>query len=136
MELIEHWEASLAGIVTVGRLILETISVLCVLTGLLKTLQLVIHLRRHQRHNDDFPFNQVRIQFGTWLALALEFQLGADILSTTVAPTLQDLGRLAIVAVVRTFLNYFLGKELEAELEMEHRRQEHDLRMAQEYGKA
>jgi uncharacterized membrane protein len=54
-----------------------------------------------------------------WLALALEFQLGADILGTTVAPTLDSLTRLALIAVIRTFLNYFLGKELETELELE-----------------
>jgi uncharacterized membrane protein len=52
-----------------------------------------------------------------WLALALEFQLAADILSTTVSPSLEALARLAIIAVIRTFLNYFLTKELEAESE-------------------
>jgi uncharacterized membrane protein len=134
MEFIEHWEGNLAALVAVAKLVLESISVLCVVIGLLRTLQFVLYLRLRQRHNDDFPFNQVRIRFGTWLALALEFQLGADVLATTVAPTLQELAKLAIVAVVRTFLNYFLGKELEAELEMEHRKQEHGLRMSQEYG--
>lgn len=136
MELIEHWENALTNFVTIARLVLESISVFCVATGLVKTLQLVVHLRLHQRRQDDFPFNQVRIQFGTWLALALEFQLGADILSTTVAPTLRDLGQLAIVAVVRTFLNYFLGKELEAELDMEHKKQEHELKMTRSYGES
>jgi uncharacterized membrane protein len=48
-----------------------------------------------------------------WLALALEFQLGADILSTTVAPTFDSLGKLGILALIRTFLNYFLTRELE-----------------------
>jgi uncharacterized membrane protein len=54
-----------------------------------------------------------------WLALALEFQLGADILGTTVTPTLDSLTKLALIAVIRTFLNYFLSKELEAESELE-----------------
>jgi uncharacterized membrane protein len=52
-----------------------------------------------------------------WLALALEFQLAADILSTTISPSLEALGKLAIIAVIRTFLNYFLTKELETEAE-------------------
>jgi hypothetical protein len=59
----------------------------------------------------------IRLTFGLWLALALEFQLAADILSTTVSPSLEALARLAIIAVIRTFLNYFLTKELEAESE-------------------
>lgn len=57
----------------------------------------------------------MRLKFGTWLAVALEFQLGADIVATSVDPTLQSLGELAILAAVRTFLNYFLQKELETE---------------------
>ena len=40
-------------------------------------------------------------------------QLGADILSTTVAPTMDALIKLAILAAIRTFLNFFLQKELE-----------------------
>ncbi len=53
-------------------------------------------------------------KFGTWLGMALEFQLGADIVATTVNPTLQSLIELALLAAVRTFLNFFLQKELEA----------------------
>ncbi len=50
-----------------------------------------------------------------WLSVALEFQLGADIANTTIAPSLEALGKLAILAVIRTFLNVFLTRELEAE---------------------
>jgi uncharacterized membrane protein len=71
-----------------------------------------------------FSFNPIRIRFGSWLAMALEFQLGADIVATTVTPTLQDLGQLALIAVIRTFLNYFLAKELETEQKLEKRRDE------------
>ncbi|MEO1095868.1 MAG: DUF1622 domain-containing protein [Cyanobacteria bacterium J06638_28] len=124
MEWIEHFEVSLATFVAFAQLILECISVFCVLTGLVKTLQLAIGLNRHHRTQETYPFNQIRIRFGTWLALALEFQLGADVLATTVAPTLEALGKLAIVAIIRTFLNYFLSKELEAEMELENRKRE------------
>ena len=60
-------------------------------------------------------FNEIRLTFGMWLALALEFQLAADILSTTISPSFEALGRLALIAMIRTFLNYFLSKELENE---------------------
>lgn len=46
-------------------------------------------------------------------AVALTFQLGADIVATSYAPTWDELGRLAVVAVVRTFLSYFLDREME-----------------------
>ncbi|RZK29695.1 MAG: DUF1622 domain-containing protein, partial [Hymenobacter sp.] len=49
---------------------------------------------------------------GRSLALALELELGADILKTAVAPTWDDIGLLASIAVLRTGLNYFLEREL------------------------
>ncbi|WRH69101.1 MAG: DUF1622 domain-containing protein [Planktothrix sp. GU0601_MAG3] len=67
------------------------------------------------RRRQIFPFIELRLNFGSWLALALEFQLGADILFTTVTPSFIALGQLAAIAVIRTFLNYFLNKELEME---------------------
>ncbi|TVQ08526.1 MAG: DUF1622 domain-containing protein [Leptolyngbya sp. DLM2.Bin27] len=108
-------DALLKEIVVVATFCLEAISVLCVVVGLFKTACLAVKLNRHSR-GKEFPFNQVRLRFGSWLALALEFQLGADILSTTMEPTTQDLIKLAVIAVIRTFLNYFLDREMAAEL--------------------
>lgn len=52
-------------------------------------------------------------RFGTWLLLGLEFALAADIIASTVAPSWQDIGQLGAIAVIRTFLNYFLEHDLE-----------------------
>ena len=60
-------------------------------------------------------YNAVRLQLGRYLALGLEFQLGADILSTAVAPSFEELGKLAIIAAIRTALNIFLQRELREE---------------------
>jgi len=54
----------------------------------------------------------LRVQFGSSVAIALELLLGADVLATAVAPTWDDIGKLAAIAVLRTALNYFLEKEL------------------------
>jgi uncharacterized membrane protein len=54
----------------------------------------------------------IRIHLGRWLALALEFELAADILATAVAPSWDDIGRLAAIIVLRTLLNYFLEREV------------------------
>jgi uncharacterized membrane protein len=53
-------------------------------------------------------------RFGVWLLLGLEFELAADIIGTVVSPNWQDIGELAAIAVIRTFLNYFLEKDLDA----------------------
>src|SRR5215510_2055013 len=52
-------------------------------------------------------------RFGIWLLLGLEFELAADIIGSVISPTWQDIGELGAIAVIRTFLNYFLEKDLE-----------------------
>jgi len=63
------------------------------------------------RSRDD-SFGEARLKLARYLALALEMQLGADILSTAVSPTWDQIGKLAAIAVIRTALNYFLRREL------------------------
>jgi uncharacterized membrane protein len=55
----------------------------------------------------------VRLKLGRWLALALEFELAADILRTAVAPTWSEIGQLAAIAALRTALNFFLQREID-----------------------
>jgi uncharacterized membrane protein len=50
--------------------------------------------------------------FARWLIAGLTFQLAADILETAIAPSWDDVGRLAAIAVIRTFLNYFLERDM------------------------
>ncbi len=50
--------------------------------------------------------------YGMWLLLALEFELAADIVGSIVSPTWEEVGKLGAIAVIRTFLNYFLGRDL------------------------
>ena len=54
----------------------------------------------------------IRVQFGSSVAVALELMLGADVLATAVAPSWNDIGKLAAIAIIRTALNYFLEREL------------------------
>jgi uncharacterized membrane protein len=56
---------------------------------------------------------EVRLTLGRWLALALEFELAADILRTAVAPSWNEIGQLAAIIVLRTALNYFLQREID-----------------------
>lgn len=51
-------------------------------------------------------------RFGVWLLLGLEFELAADIIRTAISPTWDDIGQLAAIAGVRTFLNYFLERDM------------------------
>ncbi|MBE9256464.1 MULTISPECIES: DUF1622 domain-containing protein [Aphanizomenonaceae] len=109
MVLFEQLESGLAFFVTLLKFLLELISVFCILLGVLKTGKIAITRNHNYGQN---RFLQIRLNFGIWLVLALEFQLGADILSTTYHSTFESLGKLGIVALIRTFLNYFLSQEL------------------------
>ena len=50
--------------------------------------------------------------FAGWLVLSLEFLLAADILKSAISPTWNEIGQLAAIAAIRTFLNYSLGHDL------------------------
>jgi uncharacterized membrane protein len=57
---------------------------------------------------------EVWLRFAVWLVLGLEFELAADVVRTVIAPSWTELAQLGAIAVVRTFLNYFLEKDLES----------------------
>jgi uncharacterized membrane protein len=72
--------------------------------------------------------NEIRLTLGRWLAIALEFELAADILRTAVTPTWTEIEQLAAIAALRTALNYFLAKEIEKEASADQRRAERVLK--------
>ncbi|BAV05424.1 Uncharacterized membrane protein [Filimonas lacunae] len=91
------------------RFALEIMGALAIAVGTGMSLYQFIQAWFNRKHTD---FNQVRLLFARYLALALEFQLGADILSTAIAPNWEEIGKLGAIAIIRTGLNYFLFKEI------------------------
>jgi uncharacterized membrane protein len=51
---------------------------------------------------------EIWIGYSHWLVAGLTFQLAADIIETSTAPSWDEIGKLAAIAVIRTALNYFL----------------------------
>lgn len=113
MAMLEAIQEVLEPLGSATRVLLEALSVLTVLYGLMATVQMA--MPGLGRRLPARPSNRARLTFGSWLALALEFQLGADIVATTTSPTESNLIQLAGIAVIRTILNIFLGREIEAE---------------------
>lgn len=101
------WLAHLAEIG--GALVVGVAAVRALLTFAVSIVQLVL-----RRATDEVPQEAIRLDLGRSLALALEFELGADILKTVVAPNWNDIAQLAAIVVLRTALNYFLQRELAA----------------------
>ncbi len=108
----ETVEPSIVSAVQWLRLGVEAVGAVVICIGVILAIyQFFLHFKNEQSSN----FNNVRLTLGKFLALALEFQVGADILSTAIAPSWEQIGKLASIAAIRTLLNYFLTKELQNE---------------------
>lgn len=105
-------EEGVVGAVQWLRLVVELIGATVIACGVVVSTKRVatVLLSTPPRQFDD-----VRIAFARYLALALEFQLAADILSTAIAPSWDQIGELGAVAVIRTALNFFLTREMREE---------------------
>src|SRR5262245_19741174 len=115
-EVIETFKAGLDRWGELVETMLNALSLLCIVAGIVISMIRSIEYRR--RTAGDHPLHtRFRMFVGGWLVVALEFQLAADIVGTIVSPTSAHLVELGAIAVIRTFLNYFLGKELKEERE-------------------
>ena len=92
------------------RLLVETTGALIVAIGMTVALRELVRALLARKSGN---FSAIRLILARYLAL--EFQLGADILSTAIAPTFPQIGKLGAIAVIRTALNYFLSREIAAE---------------------
>jgi uncharacterized membrane protein len=103
--LFEHIEEQVRYYVEWLRLLVEALGALVIAAGVVVV---VIGLLRHMLAARGGSFIPIRLSFARHLTLALELQLAADILSTSVAPTWDRIGKLAAIAVI-------LNKELKDE---------------------
>ena len=81
----------------------------------------IVQLIRNLLARKPAEFTVARLILARHLALALEFELGADILGTAISPSWDQIGKLGAVAVIRTGLNFFLSMEIKGERTVEKR---------------
>ncbi|NET29346.1 DUF1622 domain-containing protein [Okeania sp. SIO1I7] len=110
VNLIELAENFLDEFVLILKIFIEAVAVFIIAFAVLKALAQMWKRRKNKR-----LFAQdgtIRLELGISLVLALEFLLAADIVGTAISPNWSDIGRLAAIAGIRTFLNFFLEKEV------------------------
>lgn len=105
-------ESAVIGGVQWLKLGIETVGAAIIALGILSAGWLLVKALVRRQTAD---FTAIRLALARYLALALEFQLGADILSTAIAPSWEQIGKLGAIAVIRTALNYFLSREMRDE---------------------
>ena len=105
-------ESSIINLVQWLKLFVETTGAIIIGLGVVTAVYQFVSALIPPRRVD---YNPIRLTLARHLALALEFQLGADILTTAVAPSWDQIGKLGAIAVIRTALNYFLTREMREE---------------------
>jgi uncharacterized membrane protein len=100
-----------------ARLIAELIEAIAVLMIAYGAAEALVNSLRHvfRQQRDDGWRKALFVRFGMWLVLGLEFALAADIVRSAISPSWNDIGQLAAIAAIRTFLNYFLERDMTTE---------------------
>jgi uncharacterized membrane protein len=105
-------ESMLHEIAHYVALAIEAIAIAIIAFGALEAVFGIVRVgMRSGTTNDDR--RAVWLTFARWLVAALTFQLAADLVNTSFAPTWDEVGHLAAIAAIRTFLSYFLDREVE-----------------------
>jgi len=93
-------------------LAIEAIAIAVIAIG---ALEAVIGIARLAIRSDSTNDSRrtIWLNFAHWLVAGLTFQLAADVVNTSFAPTWDEIGHLAAIAAIRTFLSFFLDRELE-----------------------
>lgn len=104
-------EQLLHGIARYVALVIQAIAIVIVAYGTGRAVVDIVRLV-FAAQIGDVQARLVWLRYAHVLVAGLTFQLAADVVATTVAPTWEEVGRLAAVAGIRTFLSYFLDREV------------------------
>ena len=111
-------EALFQQLAEIVALSLEMLSILIVAIGGIEAASLALWpmLRGRVTHGIR---RAAWLSLARWLLLGLEFMLAADIVRTAISPDWNAIGQLGAIALIRTFLNYFLERDLDEALRKE-----------------
>ena len=113
-------EALLKTVADVVSMGLVLIAILVVAVGAIEAVVGIVRVMLNRR-STGADQRAVWLKFAHWLIAGLTFQLAADIVQTTVVPTWDEIGRVAAIALIRTFLTYFLDRDIDSVSEAQQR---------------
>ena len=92
----------------------EIVSFAIMIYGALTAIILFIknEFNRFSGKYDLSVLNKIRLDFGYYILLGLEFLIAADIIETILKPTSDELIQLGGIVLIRILLSYFLTKEI------------------------
>ncbi len=92
-------------------ILIDWLALVVILVGTLETFY--CGLRAMLSSPNGHERRDIWLRYARWLVAGLTFQLAADIIETSITTDWQAVARIAAIAVIRTFLNYFLDRDLE-----------------------
>lgn len=97
-------------------LAMSTVAVLVLICGVIKAT--VKFVKNEVSHADKAGvLRTIKNELGAYVLFSLEILIAADIVESIIKPTFEDIGKLAALVVIRTVISYFLGKEIDQEIE-------------------
>ena len=97
-------------------LAMSTVAVLVLICGVMKAT--VKFVKNEISHADKASvLRTIKNDLGAYVLFSLEILIAADIVESIIKPTFEDIGKLAALVVIRTVISYFLGKEIDQEIE-------------------
>lgn len=108
-------EAHLINIFEILYIAIGTSGVAIIVWGVVLTIYRLLKLEfsRLKKKSIYRERESVRHQFASYLLLALEFLIAADIIATVIHPTFEEIAILASIVIIRTIVSYFLEKEID-----------------------
>ena len=104
---MEELLKQLAGHVALS---IELVAIVVVTIGTAEAV--VAAVRMMVMGRSDAARREAMLKYARWLVAGLTFQLAGDIVHTAVAPAWDDIGRMAAIAAIRTFLTIFLERDM------------------------
>ncbi|KHJ55211.1 membrane protein [Aureimonas altamirensis] len=93
-----------------AKIIIDMIAVLIIVVGTVEAF--FRGLGALLSSSSGYERRDIWLRYARWLVVGLTFQLAADIVETSITTSWESIGRLAVIAVIRTFLNYFLERDI------------------------
>ncbi len=96
-------------------IVIGTIGVAVIVWGVILTVirLLKLEFKRLKKKSVYRERESVRHLFASYLLMALEFLIAADIIATVMHPTFTEIAILASIVAIRTVISFFLEREIE-----------------------
>ena len=110
-------------LISVSESVIVAIYALALLVIVIATVEVAIAaVRAAVLHKSNHYLREAWLRYARWLVAALTFQLAADIIETSIGTSWQTIANVGAIALIRTFLNYFLDRDVDAVRTRDHER--------------